>query len=62
MSCDNDHNICKSWTEDHKKKIGYSVRVKKNGMFGRKHSKETKEKIRAKAILRKLNKINYATT
>ena len=62
MSGNNHHNKGKSWTEDHKKKIGNSVRGKRNGMFGRKHSKETKEKIRAKAILRKLNKINYATT
>ncbi len=62
MSGNNHHNKGKSWTEDHKKKIGNSVRGKRNGMFGRKHSKETKEKIRAKAILRKLNKINYANT
>ena len=62
MSGQNHHNKGKSWTEDHKKKIGNSVRGKKNGMFGRKHSKETRKKIRVKAILRKSNRVNYATT
>ena len=49
-------------SEEHKKNIGLGVKGEKNGMFGRKHSKETRKKIRVKAILRKSNRVNYATT
>ena len=49
----NHHNFGKNLTEDHKIKIGLSVAGEKNGMYGKKHSEETKNKIRLKAIERR---------
>ena len=55
MSGTGHHNFGKNWTEEHKIKIGLSVAGKKNGMYGKKHSEETKEKIRLKTIKRRAN-------
>lgn len=42
----------KIFTEDHKKKLYSNKDGENNGMFGKTHSEETREKIRQKALLR----------
>ena len=50
----------KTLSEEHKKKISHSVRGEKNGFYGKRHSEETR--IKMKSIVRKKKKSVTAET
>jgi group I intron endonuclease len=59
-------NYPKSLSEQHKKNIGNSIRGDKNGFYGKKHTKETKEKLQKinkspEAIKRSINNLKNVT-